>query len=186
MLTKSKATQKSISYILNNLRLDDEIEMNIEYGKHWKDIVREQSKLYNLTIAKNNDKPICLYGIVPFENNIGIVVLLTTEELRKRENFISFFNEAKKEVAMWEKSYSIICNRVYKNNKSAIRWLKWLGFKFDNPLGLSENKSLFFYKGNLKDENRTTTDNRAVQRTQRATLQICIKMERYSKLCVNH
>jgi len=188
MLQRVDKADDYIQSVLNNLRLDDEIEMNMEYGQDWKNIIIETSKNYNLEIALDkNQKPICLFGVVPAENNIGILILLATKDIEKRENYITFARGAKEQIARWQKEYSILCNRVHKKNSLAINWLKWLEFKFDNPLGLDESTYLFFYKGNLEDEkNRTRTDYREIQRVKRASISLCAKVERYSKLCCNH
>ncbi|MEI8127990.1 MAG: hypothetical protein WCG95_00100 [bacterium] len=187
MLVRVKKSDNYIQTILDNLRLDDEIEMFVEYGENWKKIIKDTSQIYDLDVALDKDgNPICLFGIVGIENNIGVVLLLATKEIEKKTNYITFARGAKKEITLWQKRYSILCNRVYKRNDGAINWLKWLGFKFDNPLELDESVSLFFYKGILEDENRKTIDSGALQGIKRTPLLICSQMERYSKLCCNN
>jgi len=150
MLHRTEKDIKNIQYILDNLRPDDVVEMKTEYGENWRIVVEEYSKIYDLKIAcDENGKPICMSGVVPEENNIGIVWLLTTKEIEN--HYQSFLNEAKTEIDMWSKEYEVLCNVVHKRNKKAIRWLKWLGFKFDNPLNIQHKDSLFFYKGIINE-----------------------------------
>jgi hypothetical protein len=143
------ATKKDIKFILSNLRQEDKEELIAKYGDSWKK--RTYSNIRNLgndcLLALSAKKePVLLYGIVPCENNIGVIWVLSVKNIENEK--INFLKQTKKFVNDNLKKYSMLCNFVHAKNKSAIAWIKWLGFEIESPeiIGLGSKKFLFFFK----------------------------------------
>lgn len=93
-------------------------------------------------------RPVALFGVRrPFLlSRKGLIWLLGTKDLVRMkksfvENSMKYVNEGFKYVDCLE-------NYVWIENKLSIRWLKWCGFKFDEPrpYGLKNALFLHFYK----------------------------------------
>ena len=141
MLYSIPATREIISYVLENLRQEDKKEMVIEFGNHWKEIIfcrAVQSEIYGIVDEK--EKILGFFGIKGINEKYAQVCLLSTDDLSK-QGFI-FLKKAKRIVAEWNKRYSTLYNFVYKENKQAIKWLRWLGF----TLSEIDNDRMYFYK----------------------------------------
>ena len=88
-------------------------------------------------------RPVALFGVL---SRKGLIWLLGTKDLVRMkksfvENSIKYVNEGFKYADCLE-------NYVWIENKLSIRWLKWCGFKFDEPRPYGLKKALFlhFYK----------------------------------------
>ncbi len=154
MLKKSDK-KSEILFILDNLREEDRIELEVLYGKEWKNetlITLSDKKCYILygKDSNNNLIPIAMgdfFEIFPSDDSIACVWLLTTKYIYANKHlfykhFIDLFNKKCKK-------YNIMFNFIYKSNYQAKKWLQKLGFKFDNPYpkGIEVKEGFeFFYK----------------------------------------
>lgn len=155
--------KEDIEYILDNLRDEDRIEMEADRGSNWREeVLKRTLELEDVTMVHYEDKPIIMYGVIPQElpaacvggslnkdrsiEYAGAVWLLATKEIIK--NQVQFFRECRKELKRWDKEYKWLYNYVHNGNSQAIKWLKWLGFKFDcpRPLGHWRRNFQYFYK----------------------------------------
>ena len=80
--------------------------------------------------------PVCIFGLVD-RNNGKEMWLFFSKYVTKLP--LSFFKESKK----WFKSQSNIFGQIFIDNKFALEWAKFMGFKFDEPIG----KFIRFSKG---------------------------------------
>jgi hypothetical protein len=156
-MLKKVQKKSEIIFILKNLRNEDKQEVIALYGNLWKKKILNESFNKDCLIVygfdKNGNKiPIAMGGFYePFKENktIACVWLLSTCFIS--ENKILFVKILKNQILKADKKYKIMFNFIYKTNFEAKKWLKKLGFKFDNPkpkgMIVKENFE-FFYKVN--------------------------------------
>ena len=145
-----KKNTKDIKFILDNLRNQDRNELFSIYGDSWKNTVFRNvlniNEDYCWIEYSNDNQPILMYGIVPNENNVGVIWMLSTQDITKEQ--VSFLRRAKEFIAEGSEKFSLLCNFVHSDNILAIKWLKWLGFVVESPkvIGLGKKQFLFFHK----------------------------------------
>lgn len=140
MLYAKAKNKKDIALVLDNLRKEDEAEMSEEFGSSWQSILLSECMSNDIYVIINSfHRPVGLFGIKPHQN-YAEVCLLCTDKLK--DDAISFLRQAKKYIYKWLKEHKRLENYVHKKNKSAILWLKWLGFTVKN---FNDNK-MYFYK----------------------------------------
>lgn len=144
-------------YILNNLRSEDELELKALWGNKWIEKTIKSLKDKDVLILygfndEGNFVPVSMGGFVQmFGQNslIACVWLLSTNYIYKNKKM--FVTELLKQLEQASYKYEIIYNYIYKSNYKAKKWLKKLGFNFNNPkpegLNLEEGFE-FFYKRN--------------------------------------
>ncbi len=79
----------------------------------------------------DDSRPVCMFGVTPVDilAGVGSPWLLGTEDLPKCA--VTFLKLNKSYVAKMLKLFPRLENYVDVRNVLSIRWLKWLGFKFD-------------------------------------------------------
>ena len=135
MYEKEK-NEKDILYILEHLRSEDKHEAITQKGENYKQIILEEimnckTRTY-LGCRKSDDLPICIGGFTDTqEKGVGVVWLLSTPEIENNKtcllrHIVGAFEEI-------DAKYWFTCNILFSENKFAKRWLKKLGYKFNNP-----------------------------------------------------
>ena len=130
--------EKDVRYILDNLRKEDLNEAEAIYGADFKEQILNnimKTEFYVL-LGKTKDKdiPVCMGGIWPPSENtpdIGICWLMCTDKVKKHIKCL--LKELKTEIKKADENFCFTYNLIWKENKSAKKWLKGLGYKFDNP-----------------------------------------------------
>lgn len=76
-------------------------------------------------------EPVCMFGVAPVSilNGEGAPWMLGTEQLEQAQ--VAFLRACRGVVADMERTYPRLMNVVDARNTVAIRWLRWLGFRFD-------------------------------------------------------
>ena len=124
-----KATFKDLQYVANNLREVDKLEAFYQTGQEPLQALQFTylcSKV-NMAIADDNDAPIGLCGVV----NGGVIWMVSTDALFDNRKYkIQLIRKGREWVDNLLESYKVLYNFVYAENKSAIKWLKSLGFTF--------------------------------------------------------
>ena len=151
MYEKEK-NEKDVLYILEHLRPEDEHEARTQKGDNFKEIILEEimsdkTRTY-LGCKKSDDTPVVIGGYSDTnEEGIGVVWLLSTPEIEKNKtcllrNIINALDEI-------DRKYWFTYNILFSENKFAKKWLKKIGFKFNNPhpVGLNVPEGFeFFYR----------------------------------------
>lgn len=75
----------------------------------------------------DDDKPICIGGVVPHGERGAIWLLATPDVERLR---IPFLRASRGWVERLQRTYPLLTNAVDERNTVHIEWLKWLGFTF--------------------------------------------------------
>ena len=133
---EKKKNEKDILYILEHLRLEDKHEAITQKGENYKQIILEEimnckTRTY-LGCRKSDDLPVCIGGFTDTqEKGVGIVWLLSTPEIENNKtcllrHIVGAFEEI-------DARYWLTCNILFSENRFAKRWLKKLGYKFNNP-----------------------------------------------------
>lgn len=78
-----------------------------------------------------NGEPACMFGVVQTNRvyNIGAPWMIGTELLE--QHALAFLRRSKPAFYPLAAQYSELVNYVDARHTAAIRWLKWLGFEFD-------------------------------------------------------
>ena len=91
--------------------------------------------------------PIAMFGVVPYQENIGVIWLLGTDDIVKVK--IPFLRNCRFWLDAFSGLYPVLFNVVSKENKLHITWLKWMGFEFtkEHPeYGLNKEPFIEFVK----------------------------------------
>ena len=80
-----------------------------------------------------NDELVCLWGVCPISmlSSKGAPWMLSTDVIEKYP--LTFLKRCKPVIKKLKQDYNHLENHVDVRNTVAIHWLKWLGFKFDEP-----------------------------------------------------
>lgn len=130
--------ERDVLYILDNLRAIDKKEVIAIHGNNYKqkvfDSIMETDFYVLLGKSKNKNTPVTMGGIweaSSLNKDIGIVWLLSTDEVKS--HIICLLKEIKKEIDKADEKFWLTYNLIYKENIQAKRFLKKLGYRFDNP-----------------------------------------------------
>jgi len=96
-----------------------------------------------LSIEGNLNVPTALFGVQDHGDGVGIPWMVATDGLKKIKRFL--LESTDKYLSEIKKDYDMLVNYVDARNTDSIKWLKRLGFKFDEaaPYG---HKQLPFHR----------------------------------------
>ncbi|MCX4275887.1 MAG: hypothetical protein OSJ27_08955 [Candidatus Gastranaerophilales bacterium] len=142
---------KDIRYILNHLRSEDKSELKALFKRNWKKKTLKlikKSSTYAVIGKNKNGIPIVMggYSALPQNKNVAGVWFLTTNEVKNHK--LSMLLELKKEFEFYDTKFGLTYNILYKSNMASKKWLKWLGFRFENFFKIKNipNGFEFFYR----------------------------------------
>lgn len=141
---------KDVRYVLERLNKEAQAELKKLFGNDYKNVAFQiiravKSEKYLIRLSKTNE-PVGIFGIIPQDSKVGGIFFLTTDNIHKG-NKIKLLKGAKKQIAIWEKEYSLIMDSCHKDNKTVAKWLHLLGFK---PSNFEDNDIQIYYKGDIK------------------------------------
>ncbi len=105
-----------------------------------------------------DDRPVCMFGVSPIDilGGIGCPWLLGTDELKKHAK--TFMKLNRLYVPKMLDLFPVLSNYVDVRHETAIRWLKWLGFRFDpEPIEYGVSR-LPFYKFKMEKEDMSNSE----------------------------
>ncbi|HWU70748.1 MAG TPA: hypothetical protein VN017_05280 [Pseudoxanthomonas sp.] len=82
-------------------------------------------------------KPVCMFGVSPFSilSGMGAAWMIGSKELNRLSVQKELLRLSRPVVASMRDQFpALLYNFVDQRNTSAIRWLRWLGFQFDDPI----------------------------------------------------
>ncbi len=154
-MLKRSNDKSVISYVLTHLREEDKQELMALYYEKWEEkmlenlATREFFVLYGLDDKKRN-VPIAIGDVDSiFEKTQRIACVWLLSTVWVKQNKRKFFNTIKQQLLFADKDFDILFNFVYESNNIAKKWIKKLGFCFDNPKPIEfsvEDGFEFFYK----------------------------------------
>lgn len=95
-----------------------------------------------------DDVPVCMFGVAPRSvlTGEGIPWMLGTNGLEPAQ--VPFLRLCRPVVTAMQAAYPRLANVIDARNTVAMRWLRWLGFRFDDaPVHLNGQTFLIFRKG---------------------------------------
>jgi hypothetical protein len=83
----------------------------------------------------DDDLVLGIWGLIPptLLSDVAYLWLYTTPHLQS--HMFMFIRHSQRAVAEIVEHYPLIVGHCLTNNPKAIRWLKWLGAEFNEPLG---------------------------------------------------
>lgn len=142
------ATPDTVRYIAAHLREADRKELAVTaFGRSVEDVLLESMRISRwATVARVDGLPAIVYGVAPTaERGVGAAWMLATDAInRVRRPFIEV---CRGEVDLMQASFPILCNYVHRDNRVAIAWLEWLGFKVSNKPAGPNGVMRYFSKG---------------------------------------
>lgn len=141
------ATIHHAAIIAANIRPDDKAELAACGYKPLPAILVSLNASTHAWTGMVDGEPICIFGVSPWGDDTGRPWMVGTEQIVKHQKI--FLRYCKKCVAIMQDNYSLLHNYVDDRNLLAVKWLKWLGFKFDEatPYGPDGLPFLHFYMG---------------------------------------
>jgi len=95
----------------------------------------------------DSEEVVAMFGVVSKRNDLrkGSVWMLSSNKL---DNYWKYFTKrTKKWTDYFLSDYDYVDNVISIDNKTSIKWLKWLGFTInDKEILVKGNKVLYFYK----------------------------------------
>lgn len=133
-----------IDTLVENMREADKLEVNAATKMGIKNAVVSSVKL--ASYAKTglvNDELICMWGVCPLSlvSSKGSPWMLGTDLINKRQKL--FLRRSKPILEEIKKDYKHLENYVDVRNTLSVKWLKWLGFKMEDPIPYGVNGELF-------------------------------------------
>lgn len=130
-------------YLAPRLRAGDKMECMC-LGKKPIEALQEAFKYdtATLTVLNKKQKPIAMFGVGEAET-FSYIWMLGTDELKKtcKKDFVKYSKTWVKELL--KLTGGAAANYVYKYNRPAVRWLRWIGADF---IGEIEFNNEPFYK----------------------------------------
>lgn len=136
------ATIEDVIDLQNRLRKQDKDEVKALISVYSKKALemcfRESDEVYS---AKQDNNVICMFGISKNSEGNGVPWLLGSDLVSDIP--ITFIRESRKYVREFLNEYGYLENYVDVRNELSIQWLKWLGFKIEEPKPYGVEKRLF-------------------------------------------
>lgn len=126
-----KSKRSHALYIASNIRLNDRVELD-KVGLSASDALLHGLESGECYTALADDVPCMMFGLVPNGFSSALVWALGTDAIS--DNRKQFLSESKKWRDSFLSDYDMLYNYVDADNHDAVRWLTWLGAKFDEPI----------------------------------------------------
>lgn len=140
----------ALARLIAELRAEDAMEIVYGSGRSPDAIVRQSVLLTpEALIAETVEgDPIAVFGCTPVDPSLGgwgLPWMLGTRRMDTHKRDVLALSRSF--VALWQAQHAFLFNRVWEGNTSHIRYLKALGFSFDEPQEVrGENFIPFYWK----------------------------------------
>jgi hypothetical protein len=137
-----KATLDEITYVCNNMRQSDKLEIWASHRRKPQDAAKVCCNA-NPYIVLINDFPSIIFGCS--DNGInGTPWLLSTQLIQTIG--VRFIRGSKAIVEGWLNKHEYLENFVHAKNEISVQWLKWLGFSFEETIVVNDEPFTRFIK----------------------------------------
>lgn len=148
-VTYRKAIEADIAILAPNIREHDRHEIYCSHGVTPLEAltISFSNSAECWTIEDHNGSILGMFGVTKHTGIDAVPWLLATEALQKKENQRSFITQGKDWITGIKVRYERLSNRVHAENKISIRWLRSLGFSFDEEAiwGYRPSRFIRFY-----------------------------------------
>lgn len=145
-----ETTEADLAFVASRMRTADRLEVYRATGRGAHQAlmgsVEDSSQAFTVVI---DGEPVAVFGFA-FQGGIAAEIwMLGTDALRKHPRTVLV--EGRRIVDAWGDYFALQHNYVDVHNKTAIRWLKMLGFRFDErPVMRNGHPFLYFWRhGNV-------------------------------------
>ena len=131
--------------LLADIRDADRLELRRASRRSLDAILRDSFALSEHTYAGLvDDKLVALFGVTPLSRltGYGVPWLISTNHMASHG--IHVLRHSKRITQIWMREFSILRNYVDADNAAAIRWLKWLGFDFQEAIPYGRRGEAFY------------------------------------------
>lgn len=144
--------REHLPHLIENLREWDRQELQSFRDLTVEDALTELLDVGSSVWVSPKGNPCVVCGLVPHstEAGVGVPFLLATDEFYEHTRL--FARESKLWVEEARKQYPLLYNLVAADNTVAVRWLKWLGFFFGEPIENLGRYGLTFYPFYLRSQ----------------------------------
>lgn len=139
-----------IDDLIKDVRDIDRLEFELmSNGESLHDMLSDlHAKSIRARTARVDGHVVAIYGMIrqTILGGTGNPWMIATNEIYKTNVRRAFLQNTKRELAWLAGDLNYLWNLVHSKNVIAIRWLKWIGFKFDGSGFVSgEHEFLKFY-----------------------------------------
>ncbi|WP_333662720.1 phage protein Gp13 family protein [Acinetobacter sp.] len=139
-----KPTDRDIRILVENLRPADQEEMKAYYNDNYTWQIKTSVKYSRdawAVVVNGKLLFICGVGLTSMLGNVGCPWLLGTIHIA--DNKKEFYKQAQRIFGEMKANYDVLTNHVYAKNKTAVNFLKHLGFKIGEPEPYGKNGEMF-------------------------------------------
>ncbi len=130
----SPAQAEDIDELLPHVRQADVDEFTAATGHSPREVMEDGLKYSRVAwTGRINDEVVCIFGVAGHSllSPKGAPWLVGSDKLEGSSK--AFLRRCRKYAVKMLREYPVLENYVDARNETAIRWLKWLGFEFDEP-----------------------------------------------------
>lgn len=130
----SPARPEDIDELLPTVRQADVDEFLAASGHSVREVLEDGLRVSRLAwTGRINDEVVCMFGVAGYSllSNKGAPWLVGSDKLSGSSK--AFLRRCRKYAMQMLRAYPELENYVDARNETAIRWLHWLGFQFDEP-----------------------------------------------------
>lgn len=141
-----KATERHVAAVAENMRDEDRMELMACGHKSPHKALTDSLQVSSLAwTAIVGDEPVAMFGVAPVSalGGIGSPWMLGTDGILDI-SLPQFVRECRSYLSTMLRLYPHLTNHVDCRNKVSLRWLKWLGFKFDTAINFGVNGERFY------------------------------------------
>lgn len=128
-------TEADLDYLAENMREPDRLECRVVGGVEPREGLTEcvEQSLWSYVVEVEG-KPIAVFGVAPHDllGDVGSPWLLSAEGIERNARVVMSVSQRFK--ALMQAQFETLSNIVHAHNRSAIRYLKWCGFKFGETI----------------------------------------------------
>lgn len=169
IIYREETNINKLKQIISNARLEDKLEAMYLCGTEVEEmgaslllstITAYASSNISGCFYAEDGAPLMVYGFIPSSVNLWTVWAVCTNNVEDSKYRRSFLEESRIVVADTMRLIPSVTNVVWSGNKKAMRWLKWVGAKFDdNMLKYSgEVYYRFVFDGGLHTDSLLTAE----------------------------
>lgn len=142
-------TMSDLDHVAAHMREADMEEVMASSGLSPEDgLIWSAANSYLTKTATIDGEPFVVYGLAApsLMAPSASPWLLGTDRIFEART--SFLRESRRTIPVWNSAHSVLYNYVDAENDFAVQWLKWLGFKFEEPkpYGVAGKPFQFFWR----------------------------------------
>lgn len=126
-------TREDIEEVISNLRESDRIEVRASHGPLVSAMVRHAAGSSETLVARENGVAIALFGVEPggIISGGGTPWLVGTDRISAHK--VTMIKKNRTWIREMLEKYGRLSNYVMAEHTNAVEWLRWLGFKIEDP-----------------------------------------------------